>query len=93
VITVGAVTTISVETGMFLVAPTTVYTLTPTIVADARVICAFEEDYDDCDDIETPILADLVIVFKALRLLKCMHKNVNSSVEKSSTENSCESSE
>jgi len=89
VITVEAVTTISVETVMFLVAPTTVDTQTPTTGADAHVICAFEEDYDDCDDIETPILADLVIVFKALRLLKCMHKNANSSVEKSSTENSC----
>jgi hypothetical protein len=69
---------------MAMVAPTTVDTLAPTTGADARVICTCEEDLDDYDDIEAPILMDLVIIFKALPLLKCMHKNANSSLRKSS---------
>jgi len=57
-----------------MVVPTAIGTLAPTARADARVICAYDEDCDDCDDIEAPVLADLVIIFKALPLLKCMHK-------------------
>jgi hypothetical protein len=71
---VGAVTPISVETGMTMVAPTTVDTLEPTLGADARLNCDCEDDCDDCDDVETPILADLVIILKVLPLLKCMYK-------------------
>jgi len=41
---------------------------------DACVDCAYEEDCDDCDDPETPLLVGLIIVFKDLPLLKCMHK-------------------
>jgi len=41
--------------------------------ADVCVNCACEEDCNDCDDAEPPLLVDLYIVFKALPLLKCMH--------------------
>jgi len=59
---------------MAMAASTTVDTLAPTVGADACVNCAYEEDCDDCDDAEAPLLVDLVIVFKALSLLKYMHK-------------------
>ena len=78
----GAVTPIFVKIGMAMVATTVVDTLVPNAGEDAHVICACEEDCDDCDDIVAPILVDLDIIFKALPLLKCMHKNVNSSLEK-----------
>jgi hypothetical protein len=71
---VEAVTPISVETGIAMVTPKAVDTLAPTAGADARVNCACDEDCDDCDDIEATILTDLVIIFKALALLKCMHQ-------------------
>jgi hypothetical protein len=70
---VGAVTPISIETGIAMVAPTTVDTLAPTVGANASVDCACEEDCNDCDDIEAPLLVDLVIIFKALPLLKGKH--------------------
>jgi len=76
-VVVEVVAPISVETGMAMVAPTAVDTLAPTEGADARINYAYEEDCDDCDDIETPVFVDLVIIFKALPLLKCMHKNAN----------------
>ena len=49
-------------------------TLAPIVGADACVDCACEEDCDDCDDAEVPLLVGLAITFKALSLLKCMHK-------------------
>jgi len=64
----------SVEIGIAMAAPTAVDTLAPTVWEDACVNCACEEDCDDCDDVEAPLLVDLVIIFKALPLLKCMHK-------------------
>jgi len=73
---------------MAMVAPTAVDTLAPTAGADACVNCACEEDCDDCDEIEAPILTDLVIVFKALPLLKCMHK-MRIYPQIKFTENSC----
>ena len=54
----GAVTPISVKTGMAMVAPTTVRTVASTAGADVRVIFACEEDCNDCDNIEAPILAN-----------------------------------
>ena len=55
-------------------------TLASTAGENVHVICACEEE---CDDIEALVLAaDLVIIFKALPLLKCMHKNENFSLEK-----------
>jgi len=69
-----AVTPISVETGIAMVAPTTIDTLAPTVGTDVCVNCACEEDCDDCDDVEATLLVDLIIVFKALPLHKCMHK-------------------
>jgi len=45
--------------------------LATTVGADACVDCAFEED---CDDVEVPMLVGRAISFKALPLLKCMHK-------------------
>ena len=68
---VGAVTPIFVETGIAMVAPMAAHTLAPTVGADAYIDCSCE---NDCDDAEVPLLVDLVIVFKALLLLKCMHK-------------------
>jgi len=56
-----------------MAASTTVDTLASTDGANACVNCAYEEDCDDRGDVETPLLVDLVIVFKALLLLKCMH--------------------
>ena len=73
----GAVTPMSVETGMAMVAPQAVGTLAPTIGVDVCVIFAFEEDCNDCDDIEELVLADLGILFKVLPLHKCMHKDVD----------------
>jgi len=61
---VEAITPISVETSMAMIAPTAVDTLEPTEWADACVYCACEEDCDDYDDIEVSVLADLVIIFK-----------------------------
>jgi len=52
-------------------APMAIYTLAPV---DACVDCACEEDCDDCDDEEVPLLVGRAITFKALPLLKCMHK-------------------
>jgi len=52
-------------------------TLASTAGVDVCVICACEEDCNDCDGIEAPELADLVILFKALPLHKCMHKDVD----------------
>jgi hypothetical protein len=72
---VGVVTPISVETGM--TAPKAVCTLASTAGVDVCVICACEEDYNDCDDIEAQVLADLVILFIALPIRKCMHKDVH----------------
>jgi len=66
-----------VETGMSMIAPKAVGTLTSIAGADVRVICAYEEYCDDCDDIEATILTDLVILFKVLPLRKCMHKNAD----------------
>ena len=77
---VEAVIPVSIVTGMAMVAPTVVDTLAPTEGANTGVDCACEEDCDDCDDIEAPVLADLVIIFKAL--LKCMQTNENFSLEK-----------
>ena len=78
----GTVTSISVKTGMAMVVPTALDTLARTAWADVHVIWACEEDCDDSDDIEATVLADLFIIFKDLPLIKCMHKNANSSVEK-----------
>jgi len=74
---VGSVTLISVKTGMAMVAPKANGTLAPTAGVDVCVLCGCEEDCNDCDDIEAPVLADLVILFKALPLRKCMHKDAN----------------
>jgi len=82
---VKAVTPVSVETSMTMAAPTVVDTLAATEGEDACVNCACEED---CDDAKTPLLVDLVIVFKALPLLKCMHKRRLFS-QKKFTKNSC----
>ena len=79
---VEAVTPISVETDMAMVSPMVVDTVAPTKGADTHVNCACDEVCDDCDDIEAPILVDLVIIFIVLPLLKCMHKNANFSLEK-----------
>jgi len=57
-----------------MVAPTRVDTLAPTVGADACVDCSCGEECGDCDDAEAPLMVSLVIVFKALSLLKCMHK-------------------
>jgi len=51
-----------------MVAPTVVDTPTHT------VDCTCEKDCDDCDDAEVPPMVGVVIVFKALPLLKCTHK-------------------
>jgi len=51
-----------------MVDPTTVDTPTPTVGGDVYVDC------DACDDAEVPLLVGLVIVFKVLPHLKCMHK-------------------
>jgi len=74
---VGAVTQISVETGMAVVAPKAVGTLKSIAGMDVCVVCACEEVFNDCDDIEAPVLVDLVILFKALPLRKCMHKDAD----------------
>jgi hypothetical protein len=88
-VVVEAVTLISVETGMAMVSSTVVVgTLAPTKGADARLDCPCEDDCDDCDNIEAPILMDLVIIFKASPLLKCMHKNANF-LKNKFTKNSC----
>jgi hypothetical protein len=50
----GAATPFSVETGIVMVAPVAVDTLAPTVGADACVDYAYEEDCDDCDDVEVP---------------------------------------
>jgi len=71
---VEAVTPISVETSMAMVAPKVVDTLAPTAGAYTHVNYACQEDCDDCHDIEAHVLADLVIIFKVLPLLKCMQK-------------------
>jgi hypothetical protein len=71
---VGVVTPISVETGMAMVAPKAVGKLAPTAWVDVCVICAYKED---CNDIDAPVLADLVILFKALPLRKCKHKDAD----------------
>jgi hypothetical protein len=47
-----------------------------TVEADACVDCACEDDCDDCDDAEVPLLVGLAITFKTLLLLKCMHTQV-----------------
>ena len=80
-----AVTPISVETGMAMAAPTAVDTLAPTVGADSCVNYDCEED---CDDAEAPLHVALVIVFKALPLLKCMHK-IQIFPQKKLTKNSC----
>ena len=69
-VVVGAVTPISFETGTTMVAPMTVDTQAPTVGANACVNYACEKDCDDCDDAESPLLVGLVMVFKALPLLK-----------------------
>jgi hypothetical protein len=66
----GAITPISVETGIAMVAPMAVGTLAPTVGADACVDYACEEDCDDCDDAKLPLLVGRAISFKALPLLK-----------------------
>jgi hypothetical protein len=71
---VGAVTPISVEIDMAMVAPKVVGTLASIAWVNVYVICACEEDYND---IEAPALTDLVILFKALPLRKCMHKDAD----------------
>jgi len=57
--------------------PKAIGTLAPIAGADVCVIFAFEEDCNDCDDIEELVLADLGILFKVLPLHKCMHKDVD----------------
>jgi hypothetical protein len=52
-------------------------TLAPTVGADACVDCACEEDYDDCNDLEVSLLVGQAISFKALPLLKCMHRQIS----------------
>jgi len=74
---VGEVTPIFVETGMVVVAPKAVGTITSIKGMDVCVFCACEDDCNDCDDIEAPVLTDLVILFKALPLRKCMHKDAD----------------
>jgi len=74
---VGAVTPIYVETGVAMVAPKAVGTCTSIVRMDVCVICACEEDCNDCDDIKAPVLADLVILFTALPLHKCTHKDAD----------------
>jgi len=71
---VEVVTPISFETILAVAVSTVVDTLAPTEGANVCVTCACEDDCNDCDDAEAPLLVDLVIVFKALPLLKCMHK-------------------
>jgi hypothetical protein len=72
----GAITPISVETGIAINAPMAVDTLAPTVGADACVDCACEEDCDDCDDAELPLLVGQAISFKVFQLFKCMHKKL-----------------
>jgi len=66
-----AVTPIFVENGIAMVAPMAVGTVAPTVGADACVDCTCEDDFDDA---EVPLIVGLVIVFKDLPLLKCIHK-------------------
>jgi len=47
--------------------------LAPILGAYAYVDCACEEDCDDFDDAEIPLLVGRTISFKVLQLLKCMH--------------------
>jgi len=69
----GEVTSIYVETGMAMVAPMAVDTLTPTVGAGACVDSACGDCVLLCvDDAEVPL--GRVISFKALPHLKCMHK-------------------
>jgi hypothetical protein len=63
---------ISVETGIAMVARMAVDTLSPTVGADACVDCACE----NCDNAEVLLLAGRAISFKALSLLKYMHKQI-----------------
>lgn len=84
----GAVTPISVETGMAMVAPKATGTLASTVGPNVRVICACEEDYNDYDDIEAPVLADLVILFKALHFVNACTK-MWIFLRKSFTEKNC----
>jgi len=73
---VGAVTLVFFETGIAIIAPTVVDTLAPTVGADACVNYGCEEDCDDCDDAEAPLLVGLVIIFKVLPLLNaCTNKS------------------
>ena len=51
----GAITPISVETDMAMVVPKVVGTLASTAGVDVCVICACENDCNDCDDIEASI--------------------------------------
>jgi hypothetical protein len=74
---VGVVTPMFVETDMTMVAPKVVGTLAPTAGVNVCVIYACEEDCNDCDDIEALVLADFVILFKALPLRKCTHKDAD----------------
>ena len=73
----GAVTHIYVETGIVMVAPIAVDTLAPTVWADTCVDCACEYDCDNCEDTEVPLLVGRAISFKALSLLKCIHKQIS----------------
>jgi len=70
---VGAVTPIFVETGMVMVTPMTVDTLAPTVWANACVDCACENCALLCVD-DAKVTLGRAIYFKALPLLKCMHK-------------------
>jgi len=61
---------------MAMVAPKVVGTLAPTAGLDVCAIYACEEDCNDRDDIDAPVLTDFIL-FKALPLRKCMHKDAN----------------
>ena len=71
---VEAVTPISVETGIIMVSPMAIGTAAPTVGAYSCVDCACHKDCDYCHDAEVPLIVGLVIVFKDLPLLKCIHK-------------------
>ena len=72
----GAVTPISVETGIARVVPMGVDAVAPNVGADPCVDYACEEYCDDYDDAKVPLLVGRAIIFKAFPLLKCMHRHV-----------------
>jgi len=60
--------------GIAMVTHMAVDTLAPTVGVDACVDCSCEDDCDDCDDAEVPLLVGRAISFKVLPLLKCIHR-------------------